>query len=284
MLVITRRLGEAIVIGNDITLTVVDIRGDKVRLGVTCPAQIPIHRGEFHEAIHRFQPPPRSPEELAFLQAVLETPDDEGIRLIFADWLEEQDDPRGEFIRVQCRLAGLDVTGKERQALQAREYDLWVAHAQTWRAYLPPVLRSAPFERGFVESVHLSLGGFLAHARDIFAAAPIRRLHASRKEWYQDSSSLAALAASAFLANLAELELGGMGLADRNVVHLASSPHAASLLSLGLRDNSIGDEAASALAASPHLANLRQLDVTFNRIGQAGAEALRARFGERVLL
>jgi uncharacterized protein (TIGR02996 family) len=42
-----------------------------------------------------------------FLQAILENPDDDVPRLIFADWLEEQGDPRGEFIRLQCELAGL---------------------------------------------------------------------------------------------------------------------------------------------------------------------------------
>ena len=40
----------------------------------------------------------------AFLQAIVEAPDDDTPRLIYADWLEERGDPRGEFIRLQCRL------------------------------------------------------------------------------------------------------------------------------------------------------------------------------------
>ena len=40
-----------------------------------------------------------------FLAAVLQSPEDDGHRLIYADWLDEQDDPRGEFIRVQIELA-----------------------------------------------------------------------------------------------------------------------------------------------------------------------------------
>src|SRR4051812_43685313 len=115
MLVMSRKQGESIVINGNITLTVVELRGDKVRLGVVCPAQVPVHRQEVYQAIHGLQatppppPPPRqrSPEERAFLDAVLETPDDEGIRLIFADWLEERSDPFGEFIRLQCQLASL---------------------------------------------------------------------------------------------------------------------------------------------------------------------------------
>src|SRR5262245_10482866 len=110
MLVISRKLNEAVVINGDITITVVDIRGDKVRLGVVCPMQVPVHRQEVHDAtcgVRTPPPKPRPPEEQAFVQAVLETPDDEGIRLIFADWLEERGDPYGEFIRTQCELARL---------------------------------------------------------------------------------------------------------------------------------------------------------------------------------
>ncbi len=46
-------------------------------------------------------------EEEAFLRAVTENPEDDTPRLIFADWLDDHDDPRGSFIRVQCELARL---------------------------------------------------------------------------------------------------------------------------------------------------------------------------------
>jgi carbon storage regulator CsrA len=278
MLVITRKLGEAIAIGDNITLTVVDVRGDKVRLGVTCPAPIPVYRQEVHQAIHGAQPPPRPPEEMAFVQAVLETPDDEGIRLIFADWLEERGDPWGEFIRVQCRLAGLPAKDERRRDLQARERALWAEHGEKWRSYLPPVLRSSAFERGFVESVHLHVADFLVHAEEIFAAAPVRRL---RVRW---QNSVAALVASGFLARLTELDLGGVAITDNDVTLLAASPHVASLRCLVLRNNAVGDAGAAALARSPHLGNLLRLDLSGNRIGQAGAAVLRARFGERAQL
>lgn len=51
MLVLCRRVGEEIIIGSDIVLTIVDIRGDKVRLGITAPIEIPVHRREVAEAI-----------------------------------------------------------------------------------------------------------------------------------------------------------------------------------------------------------------------------------------
>ena len=53
MLVLSRQRDETIMIGDDIEITVVDIRGDKVRLGITAPNTIPVHRKEVYEAIQR---------------------------------------------------------------------------------------------------------------------------------------------------------------------------------------------------------------------------------------
>jgi carbon storage regulator len=53
MLVLSRRKDETIVIGEDIRVTVVDIRGDTVRLGITAPKSIPVYRKEIYEAIQR---------------------------------------------------------------------------------------------------------------------------------------------------------------------------------------------------------------------------------------
>jgi carbon storage regulator len=53
VLVLSRQRDETIMIGDDIELTVVDIRGDKVRIGIKAPAQVPVHRKEIYEAIRR---------------------------------------------------------------------------------------------------------------------------------------------------------------------------------------------------------------------------------------
>lgn len=53
MLVLSRRRDERIVINDNIVITVVDIRGDKVRLGIEAPADMPVHRHEVYEAIRR---------------------------------------------------------------------------------------------------------------------------------------------------------------------------------------------------------------------------------------
>lgn len=148
MLVITRRKNESVVINNDMTISVVDIRGDKVRLGINVPKEVPVHRQGVFDAIRgraSFSPPQFSSDEAGFLQAILDSPDDDGIRLIYADWLEERGDPRGEFIRLQCHLARLATNDQSWAELANKEAALLAHHEPSWRQALPPILRYEPF-------------------------------------------------------------------------------------------------------------------------------------------
>jgi carbon storage regulator len=61
MLVLSRKKNESIVINNDIVITVVEIRGDKVRLGIEAPKDVPVHRQEVYEAIHGAKAPSAPP-------------------------------------------------------------------------------------------------------------------------------------------------------------------------------------------------------------------------------
>ncbi len=53
MLVLSRQRDESIMIGDNVVVTIVDIRGDKVRLGIQAPSEIPVHRQEVFDAIQR---------------------------------------------------------------------------------------------------------------------------------------------------------------------------------------------------------------------------------------
>ena len=64
MLVLSRRRDETIVIGDDIEITIVDIRGEKVRIGIEAPAAICVHRKELREAIQRENAQPAELTEL----------------------------------------------------------------------------------------------------------------------------------------------------------------------------------------------------------------------------
>jgi carbon storage regulator len=70
MLVLSRKKNESIVINNDIIVTVVEIRGDKVRLGIVAPKEVPVHRQEVYDAIHG-----KGPEDRATTPVVVENAD-----------------------------------------------------------------------------------------------------------------------------------------------------------------------------------------------------------------
>jgi carbon storage regulator len=55
MLVLSRKKNEAIIVNDDISITVIEIQGDKVRLGIVAPKEVPVHRKEVYEAIRRGQ-------------------------------------------------------------------------------------------------------------------------------------------------------------------------------------------------------------------------------------
>lgn len=78
MLVLTRRVGESIVIGNGIVVKIVEIRGDQIRVGITAPPQVTVHRQEVYEQIQaenrEAAQTPRAPQAVAQLGQLLRTP------------------------------------------------------------------------------------------------------------------------------------------------------------------------------------------------------------------
>src|SRR5262245_46917946 len=114
----------------------------------------------------------------AFLQAILANPDDDHLRLIYADWLEERGDPRGEFIRVQIELAAADVEGEgtRLKELKIREQELLLEHGTQWLRPVADVVLHAEFGGGLVEQVLLTAKSFVAHAETLFRRAPISHM------------------------------------------------------------------------------------------------------------
>jgi carbon storage regulator len=53
MLILTRRTGETVMIGNEVTLTVLGVKGNQVRIGINAPKNVPVHREEIYERIKR---------------------------------------------------------------------------------------------------------------------------------------------------------------------------------------------------------------------------------------
>src|SRR5262245_23137782 len=116
-------------------------------------------------------------QEESFLQAILDDPDDDAVRLVYADWLEEHDQPeRGELIRVQIALARLPEDDERRAALTARERRLLLAHGKEWKDGVRGF-----FVRGFLERLNDWGEGwdpdeFATQAPGLCARHPIREL------------------------------------------------------------------------------------------------------------
>ena len=235
-------------------------------------------------------------EAKAFLQRIRAYPDDDTQRLIFADWLDEEGDPRGRFIRVQLALAELPPDATARRGYAVEERDLLEAHREEWEAPLRRFATGCVFRRGFVDEINVGAKVFLRSADEIFEAAPVRHVHLlDASEGLPDAlqcpylSRLAALtihasrtgeplaravARSEHLSGLRRLTLTRNRFADDAAEQLARSPHLANLEELDLSANEIGETGARALAASAHLGKLRRLELGDNPLGPAGAEAI----------
>jgi uncharacterized protein (TIGR02996 family) len=210
-----------------------------------------------------------TPEE-AFLQDIIEHPDDDGLRLIYADYLDERGDPRGEFIRVQCQLAKLTEGDPRREGLEARERELLSENERAWAADLPEFVERCEFRRGFV-------GGIIAPARKFVKHGDARnRLPLVEHAWFHGvTPRLApALMESPFLAGLTSLDLSGIGYGDARAQAVAASPLLMDLTALYLVRARLSDAGVEALAVSPVLSCLRVLDLSENRIGDGGLRAL----------
>jgi uncharacterized protein (TIGR02996 family) len=211
----------------------------------------------------------------AILEDILEHPDDDAPRLVYADWLDDHGDAdRAEFIRVQVMAAWPSLDKGQRRILDRRGDDLLAQNEEAWRSALP-VLEGVTWEdfsRGFVEAVFVEAPGvFLDQAPVLFAAAPVRRL---RIGWVH-AEGVSLLARSPCLARIRELNLcENPGLGRAGVEALAGSPYLDGLTALLLHNNALGDEAVACLAVSPHLGGLLELYLSGNDLGDEGTTAL----------
>jgi uncharacterized protein (TIGR02996 family) len=208
-----------------------------------------------------------------FLQDILEHPDDDAPRLVYADWLEDHGDTdRAEFIRLQCELARLGEDDPARDHLEPRERVLLEQHSVKWLASFPGFARKgAVFRRGFVEKITVKAAGFVKKAKVLFPAAPIRSAELTYGYNFSDAPLPdPALAACADLSRLTALRIGGYQgrIGDEGVRTLVNSPHLSGLKRLDLSDCGIELEGVRAVAASPHLSGLESLDLSGQRLGR----------------
>ena len=235
--------------------------------------------------------PPLPPGIEQEYQRIRAYPDDDTPRLIYADWLDERGDPRGEFIRVQIALArlagrntcsslpgtmvstltclGPSLAGEQspRQAeLRRREFLLLSRHRQEWLAPFRGWTSGEEFRRGFVESVKITARAFLAHAPRLFALTPLRQVQILDLDHWAES-----LAACPFLDRLEGLIIHAQYCGSSLAAALARSPYLDHLRQLRLSRNRLGDEGLVYLSRRPW-PSLEELDLSDN--GLTGAAAI----------
>lgn len=246
----------------------------------------------------------------ALYAAVVQAPEDEAVRLRLADALDQQGDPRGEFIRVQVQLSHLPEDDEARYELRRREMDLLLQHGSDWAGarwrrrsadYILPSFGPRfgeddtwTFRRGFLETGALDVRTFLVRAEEIFAELPVlsllvhgfyRRSELSypstwHDEFYGNGDLVEPFASCPHVARLRELELNCHLIGDPGANTLVSSPHLANLRSLRLYLGTQTGCVAEALATNAQLSRLEELEVGYNddqgHSGEFGDDGLRA--------
>jgi uncharacterized protein (TIGR02996 family) len=237
--------------------------------------------------------------EQAFLADIRDSHNDDALRLIYADWLEEQGQPRGELIRLQFQLADLPDQDERRAPLLQRQQTLLADHEEDWLADLPrfPGIRWC-WDRGFPWAVNASsLETFQTYAAILFRTVPLQKLSVRLMGPDQiqqlldipgveklvgldlsyggiQSRGARIIAQASLLRGLRTLALGSNGIGSDGVEILANSPHLGNLTSLDASSNGIDSNGATALARSPTLVRLERLNLDTNDLGERGLEEL----------
>ena len=225
---------------------------------------------------------PKSSVERNLIEAIRRRPDSDLPRLMYADWLEERSDPRGELIRVQCLLARMSPMAAGWADLEARERRLLSDHYEIWIEE-PLVLigvKRAEFRRGLIESLAVDAEQWLAQLPLLLERAPlVRHLTLSLAADLLDS-----VAGMSALEALDTLDLSSNGIGNPGAEILEQSPHLHRLRRLDMRGNRLGAPLIQRLAESPRLSPAVVLDVRDNRLRHQDSQLLRNTYNGRVIV
>ena len=247
--------------------------------------------------------PTREPTERELLAAIIEHPDDDAPRAVYADWLTERGDPRGELITLQLAKRPTAAQRARVEALLAAHKKTWVGrftgqkieHGSTDKLWNKTNPTKWEFARGFVDWCSMKSVDFARNAPALLEAEPLRRAHVTDRDVdallaveeigrlreldfrrVRLKSEIATLVHATCFAKLEVLglEMCGLGIKGMKVLASIEPARFPALFALELGDNALGDAGAGLLAAAPILGQLRWLDLSRNKIGDAGARAL----------
>ena len=206
----------------------------------------------------------------SFLAEIINNPDDDTPRLIYADWLEEQGDPRSEFIRLQCEIASRPSYDPALSELREQEQRFLDQHAPNWSK---PVLRYAQnihYERGLISKVTLRLSDASDRVHRISRLTPLQKV----KLIQVSKGRMIQFIGSPELGLLSELDFSNEQLGPQVMKELASCEYLDSIRALRLSKCQLNHASIKALTNSPALRNLNELYLDSNRIDGRGINSL----------
>jgi uncharacterized protein (TIGR02996 family) len=213
-------------------------------------------------------------DEAALLQAVIDAPEDDAPRLVYADWLLERGDIRGELIRLQCQHAK-DEWAPEAMAIEPRIKE--ILHASSLAVEGDAAPYKPRVRRGFVDSVTMTIAAFAKHGERLFQAAPVRQLIVDNPRF--KPSDLKKLADTPALRLVRDLQLQQAHTAlDRGarlpLAAFAGSPHLGRLKVLRLHFCGASSEDWQELLENLQAPALEELELFYNYASPAIYDAL----------
>ncbi len=198
-------------------------------------------------------------QQRAFLEEVIANPSDDTPRLIYADYLEEAGDPRGEFIRLQCELERLDIFNPRYLDTIHRCEELLSEHNATWAGEQSQDLRVSAFHRGFIDTVTVRARAFLEEGESLYRDMPV---HWLRFNYLKGLGKR--LAECEALSNIKCLDLAGLKVPDEDLIALLNSTHLTNLqaLKLGSWETPVSADIGKAISGMPSAATIQQLHIS----------------------
>lgn len=241
--------------------------------------------------------------ETDFIDALRESPDDANLRLIYADWLDDAGNSRGELVRLQCELDRTPLGEPRRQVLHEALRELYSHYQADWLAPLQRRFLSwekARLRFGLIENLPMSAPSFLRHAKaglfeemphlvGVFLSGTIKPMRRALNSPYinrlkalklrvnppwKNESIIGQLASLDTVRNLTSLDLAGCQIGNARVAELLSSPNFPKLRRLNLRANRLDHLIARHLIHSSLLPELEMLALQWNSLGDWGVRSL----------
>jgi len=210
-----------------------------------------------------------------YLHLIRQNPDDDRPRLDYADWLSQNGDPRGEFIRIQCQLAGMDSADPAFDDLLSRQNELLNGFEDRWIAGIGNDIVYTVFHRGFVECVCLRPNDLSRQLDQLYtshAVSCIREMNVGGSRC--GDKVVGDLVQSRWASYFVDLDLHDCLLTAAGVKAILNSPHVSHVQRLTLANNEIGDDGLSLFAKATSLPNLAALNLMETKVGDKGVESL----------